>query len=1205
MIYTTPLSSYNMQNAHQLGQMMQDQGAYTPTINPFSSPLVAPAGYSLNQWQQELSLARQQYFGRPLLAGGNLLASSFGTAMMFTPLISEMIPEWGGAVLAKATERNAAWAPWQWGSGYGLGTLGNIASGINHASHAFSSGIGSTIGEGIGWSIGHGARGILRIGERSANYMTGGLFSGANNWLGNNLGFKFSSSLSGYIDKGATGMMGAFDSIKASVTGVNTTAKGLQASKGVAGLLARGGSLVGGLIGSFLSPAFLIKQALIDRAIDYGADIYENYSTRLELNRELLAKGGRVLRFGDADFSQGIDGGFTRGQREQLVRHLDIMAANDPTVRINDWFGMGAGGLFGGHRKYSENLKELKAILSVSTDMGMLDMSKSLDEVEKRFDNIVKVVKKLSKITGKSKGELAMALASTQQSEARFDIADAAASLQRKIYAATASGASLQTILQESAMGAQMGVQAGIGKAAGADFMTLSRNVYGRMYRKNMLDRGDIDMLGGEQGVVSTLASGFMSMTNNNIFRSQLAMFFDPNTGGFNRKKFRSYLESDDKGLRNSMLERHIAMSTQSYNSMTGMMEVGGELNAKMPFVMRALQHGDISQRDLLRMSKKFMREAEMVYGTGEANRMMSSFFMNNFGPSQGMLLMKALRDDSLLKPDIKEQLAVSRKQLEDRYSAEYQRANGMGFWRNITTVGAAPLAAMGAAFMLGTPVGWGMIGLGLAAGATASYFGLDKKLDNWFMGWGQGAMSREMLQVHSLNDSWFDRTFNGGQTGIEKLNDIDNYSVDVLTSARAMGAITKEDMAKIKISRSPLSVLSNNISDSKSASYFLGKNVDNIKATLKENDDLKRLHTYLVTGDKAKLGKYRIKADKLNLGFAGVYKTSEDGIEEKLNLRAYRTEKATDFMDSVVRQVLLDNPDLSVEQAKKVVNDRIRGFDKDQAISDLTGHIDAMSKLGRYSSLEVNGIGGSLFNSHILNFGLHDKYLKGNVLGAFGTVEASYKDMMADIKKTRLARDFEDSIFVAFHNDQYTQTEINDYYANMRQKGKKYSDLSKVDKDWVRTKIEDVRGRAVKDLIQKGYFKSGYTEDNAQGLIDTYNAAIGNDRKMADLATKIKLKIISNNVHLKTGKSVDDIINDIMSKSGEDRTKAINDYIEKGGVNTVGEKSDAGDDTGKDSDVATGSSALNRELLNVLKGLKTTMDNINVRMGETQLNVW
>ena len=46
----------------------------------------------------------------------------------------------------------------------------------------------------------------------------------------------------------------------------------------------------------------------------------------------------------------------------------------------------------------------------------------------------------------------------------------------------------------------------------------------------------------------------------------------------------------------------------------------------------------------------------------------------------------------------------------------------------------------------------------------------------------------------------------------------------------------------------------------------------------------------------------------------------------------------------------------------------------------------------------------------------------------------------------------------------------------------------------------------------------------------------------------------------------IDDIVDEIMSKSGEDQTKAINDYIEKGGVNTIGEKSDVGDDTGKDS---------------------------------------
>lgn len=675
MIYTTPISQYDMQNIQQLGQIMQDQAAYTPSINPFSSKMTPPPGYSMYQWGEELSLARSQYLTKPLYATGNLLATAAYYPLMFTPFTSQMLPEAFGAKLVSNTINGVTTSSWVGGAAAAT-KLGNIALGVHKAAHEFSVGVGTQFGEAIGYGVGQTFRGITRAGEYTANYATGGMFTRANAWLGNYFGKSsgklFNYNLSQYIDQGAVSLMkysdkiagesAAFtamseflstagrngsslknietvrtslqnlgnkivqaksalssmtqgtpefikateelaklqaaektvrDTLKAAsdagkaakATAIANAGKGLRAANHFGNLSSRVLGKVGGIAGAFLNPVFLLKQAVLDKVIDYGVESYDNYNSRTEIERELLAKGGRILRFGDASIETGIDGGFTGYQRRRLVQHLDRLAANDYRVKAEDWFGWGASSIFGGHRKYSENLKELKAILSVSTDMGMLDMSKSLDEVEKRFDSIVKTVKKLSRITGKSKGELAMALASTQQAEGRFDLNDAAASLQKKIYSSYATGASLQTVLQEAALGAQMGMQAGIGKAAGADFMILSRNIFGRMYRRGMMDRGDIDMMGGEQGVVSNLASGMMSMANNNVFKSTMAMLFDPKTGKLNQKRLDMYLNGDSKTLASFMKDRNVLMGTESYNKMSGLMEIGGVLNEKMPYL--------------------------------------------------------------------------------------------------------------------------------------------------------------------------------------------------------------------------------------------------------------------------------------------------------------------------------------------------------------------------------------------------------------------------------------------------------------------------------------------------------------------------------------------------------------------------------------------------------------------------------------------
>lgn len=1175
MINTTPISSYNMQNAYQLGQIMQEQDAYTPSVNPLASSLAVPAGYSLNQWQQELSLAREQYLVRPMMATGNLLSTSFGTALLFKEMASE-------------------------------------ASG---ASAAFAQSVGRTIGEGVGWGVGQGIRGGLRFGEASVNYITGGAFSKGNAWLAEKTGFRL-QRLSSLVDRGATQLNGWINSLSAQRDLLANTALrnetfaamkavsrsnsvfaaravelqnqlkaakaakdalevervtaaiaenqativrgqkavkaiyssglakaapgGLKAFKDISALTTRVGGAALGFVGTFFSPAFLLKQAIIDRAIDYGVESYDNYNTRMDMHREILAKGGRVLRFGDAMFSQGIDGGLSEVQRAHLVNYIDRMAANDYTVRRNDWFGMGSQSWFGGHRRYSENLKELKALLSVSTDMGMLDMSRSLDEVEKRFDTIVKAVRKMSRITGKSKGELAMALASTQQSEARFNINDAAASLQRKIYAATVSGASLQTILQESAMGAQMGVQAGIGKAAGADYMLSARNIYGRMYRRGMLDRGDIDMMGGEQGVVSSLAAGMMSMTNNNVFKAQLAMFFDPNTGRMDRRRMQEYMNGDMKNTMREATERNIAMNTMSYNPFTGREEMGGRLNARMAFVERALQHGDIKMPELVRFSRQMMKENEAVWGRANAQRMMMGFFTQTMGLDRASLIMKAMNDESLMKPDLKEQLAVSRKQLEDRYTAEYNRANT--FWTKAMSFGGTPFMTAGIATALGAsgPLGWGILGVGLAANLA---FG--NKIHNFILSHGANAMSSEMSKIQAYND-WIFTT--ARETGLDKYNRKNEVLINTLDNINSSGLseIRKRALSKAKgVSDFKGYVESSNLDPLRLARlYDTDQDIDifDIKDPwsidkIWNNGSIKRLEEYLIRGQ-----------DVL---------TDDD----RKYLRDFLKDRNTESIAEKAAFKIMNQYDLKGDEASRLAAERINKV----LNKEFTFDTDNLNKVNISAVAKAGGL-KSAFNSKVKNYmELAMPHLKA------GMNDPVYRVAIAGKDET-----------IKWYMDRgYSKAEA--YYRWKKDKGKAA--------DTVNSENYTFGAEAINSLVygeEWRFSKIRKVNDALKGLginvssDEVFNAAWDKYIKQSG----------------KNKKSLEDIIKEITSSDSKIK-EAILDYKEStASIKATAEGSDEdGREAGNESSI-TGDSKLNQEILKTLKSLNSTLTNLNTGMG-------
>ena len=1209
MIYTTPISQYNMQNIQQLGQMMQDQEAYTPSINLLSSGITAPAGYSLYQWQQELSLAREQYFVRPFVAAGQLAATSLGTALTFSPLLGQMLPEAAGATLNEAGK-------WVGGSKWAT-RIGNAAMGIDRAAHAFSTGVGGMVGQGIGWGTGQLGRGS------TTNYILGGAFTSANKFLGETFGTStgklFNSKLSGYIDEGASYLNGtinyigsSFDpkiakeidsakqSIKATkqamaglakesaeykalvskISGYKKTLKNLKRASAfkAAGDLATTFKTVGGaagsLIGAFLNPVYLLKQAVIDRAIDYGMESYENYSTRMEMNRELLAKGGRILRFGDSSPETGIDGGFSVAQREHLVDFVDRMAARDYTVRRDDWFGLGSMSVFGGHKRYSENLKELKALLSVSADMGMLDMSKSLDEVEKRFDTIVKAVKKMSRITGKSKGELAMALASTQQSEARFNLNDAASSLQRKIYAATATGASLQTILQESAMGAQMGVQAGIGKAAGADFMVSARNIYGRMYRRGLLDRGDIDMMGGEQGVVSGLAAGMMSMTNNNVFKSQMAMFFDMNTGKINRSRMRAYINGDKKTMMDEATERNIAMNTMSYNPFTGREEIGGRLNARMAFVDRALQHGDIKMTELVGMARQMMKENEAVWGKPAAHNMMMGYFAQTMGLDKAALIMKVMNDDSLMKADIKEQLAVSRKQLEDRFSAEYERAaSGFGseFIRGLVNLGG---------------MSYDILATALTSGYYTSNF--RKQWNSAYLGWGSNAMSRKMRSIDLLGTDWLPWV---GESGLEVYNRYNVLKTDIINNDKNKsfdnivfnekydnGAIFDKNWFKELLSDEKYRTLS----EEQKYSFVRDRTDDTLGSFLAGETDEFNFENYLGSD---------WLSEKISKGMLGTNGTLS--YHDKTTLRRH--------VEFARERILADNPFLSEDEVLEQISTRFKKASyiaaRDENWLRDIKHLTDRTKTAEYLGATIR-YSGNVLRSRTYAASGYEAQLN---------LQDSIRNYMSKVRQQGLESGSKEDrqVYARFF---MTEEDYRNYLAK-KIYNKKADELTDDEKSVVYERAAVVRLKGADIFRKRSEFTQAVPNAPDRALETSEYIKVGEnlvkwleEEEKAVTETELNKLALWIRFNKKDNRSRRDIFNDLKDTTKgkymlSDRNSLFGEMYSS--ESNLKDNINEEEDKVTNDDSITGDSTLNREILKTLKALNSTLSDMNTYRGK------
>lgn len=379
----------------------------------------------------------------------------------------------------------------------------------------------------------------------------------------------------------------------------------LKSGGGISGLISAGGGklltaglgLTGTLAASFLNPITIAEMYMLEQSIGYATETYQNYQTENEIKRNLMAKGGRILQYGFADGARGLQGGFSVSQQDQLVSTIRKMAAVGASQ--GDAFGLGADSLFGGHTRYSERLKELKSILNVGTDMGFFDMSRSMDDFEKKFKQTVETVDKLAKMLKRTKGEIMTVMANVQNTEGLYNMGAINASVLKKDYASRLSGVDLTTAMQESAAGAQMGRQHGFSAAMGANLMSESRILMSNALRSGDLTREDIFRLGGEQGVVTNLQQGYLNAMDDPVVQAELAMGMvrDPATGKmtFSADRLKRLATASDAELRRMSRERTDFMTTRSYSRIRQATFAGGRMYDAMRYLRTALAKGEVS----------------------------------------------------------------------------------------------------------------------------------------------------------------------------------------------------------------------------------------------------------------------------------------------------------------------------------------------------------------------------------------------------------------------------------------------------------------------------------------------------------------------------------------------------------------------------------------------------------------------------------
>ena len=383
----------------------------------------------------------------------------------------------------------------------------------------------------------------------------------------------------------------------------------LKSGGGISGLISAGGGAVlsaglgfaGNFAAAMFNPVTMAEFYMLGQAVEYGVDAYQNYQVENEIKRNLMVKGNRILQYGFAEGARGLQAGFSVSQQDRLVSRLRDMASIG--ANKGDLFGFGADSLFGGHQRYSERLRELKSILNVGTDMGFFDMSRSMDDFEKKFEQTVKTVDKLSKLLKRTKGEIMTVMANVQNTEGLYNMNDIGASVRKKDFAARISGVDLTTAMQESAAGAQMSRQVGFSASLGASIMSDNRVMMNRAIRSGDITREELFRFGGEQGVLTNMQQGMLALLHDESFRQELAMNYelDAKTGRyvFKGNRLNRLAGASAEELRKMHDERYLFANGVSYSRRKYANVRGGKYYDITRDMQADLASGKISQEQM------------------------------------------------------------------------------------------------------------------------------------------------------------------------------------------------------------------------------------------------------------------------------------------------------------------------------------------------------------------------------------------------------------------------------------------------------------------------------------------------------------------------------------------------------------------------------------------------------------------------------
>jgi len=618
----------------------------------------------------------------------------------------------------------------------------NFWAGVNAAGSNFGHKLGEGLGRAAGTLVGQTARGAANLGGMvvgsGLDYIAGGMPSAVTGWIGETgkeLAESGAKSSAAYLknfykeaaesslQKGfSTLVPGAPQSVSAlraatpatpGLFSMNTVyrAKGaigkmmatnsFRAATGMAaGWVAGGAAYVGGALGSmFLNPVSLATMYATDKGIQYAGDIYSNFKSVHEMEKAMVAKSDRILQFGAADNDRGIAGGFSAAQRARVVDTVQKMASQ--AASSGDMFGMGSNSIFGGHKAYTDRLKELKSILNVGTDMGMFDQLRSFEEFEKKFSQTVKMVDKMSKFIKKSKGEV-MALMAGMQQEGVFDPTMAANKIARRDFAAKLTGVDIGTTMMESNAFSQMSNQAGFGFGFGGDRASENRIMLSRARRTGMMTRETEARLGGEQQILTDMFASDLAMLQDQKVMAglSLAVRRDPVTGKvtFDRSALERDAEAANtyEGAREAGRKRAQHIWGMAYSDMLGARVEGGAFYDNSFNVKEAIATGVITSKDINRHLINMVQQRHMEMNPGGSTmgrrEALTLGLMQFGGLSREQAMIKAAEYSGNFKDqEMTENLAVN----NERIRQEVEDNSISGSWSNIAAYYASKTAAM------------------------------------------------------------------------------------------------------------------------------------------------------------------------------------------------------------------------------------------------------------------------------------------------------------------------------------------------------------------------------------------------------------------------------------------------------------------------------------------------------------------------------